>query len=894
MIVRAKGVETAETLSAKGLEVLRQISSEYFVVSENPRVNRLFPDAVTANANWKLSPRLLTEVVSNEKMIGAEKKFQLYTNAADELRKSLNTLNDPAIKIEYTSSRFLVISTTLEKLVSQLLYLPAIQFAESGDRSAKEEMAIDGLDLTANSVNLVHAAFPAVNGEGMMVSIKEQKPDSSDLDLRGKYTAGATAAGTVSAHATVMATIITGAGNSFITGKGVAFKSAYTSSSFANLFPDPFEDYRRLKIPVQNHSYGVGIENYYGADASAYDSSTVAIPSLLHVFSSGNAGADTAKTGKYAGLPAFANLTGSFKMSKNSISVGATDADGNVSRLSSRGPADDGRLKPELVAFGADGSSGAAAIVSGIALLCEQLYASKNRTLPDAALVKAVLINSADDVGAKDIDFISGFGNANAYRALQTISEGRYLTGIVERNGTVSFPIDIPSNAVNVKITLAWSDPPALPNAFTTLVNDIDLEVYRIAGPESWKPWVLNNQPHPDSLNQLPVRAKDSLNNVEQVTIQEPVSGKYEVRVKASRTISQQRFYLAYQWDTVNHFNWSYPVGEDNLTPGAVAKLRWSSTITANGTLDYSADAGRSWITADANVNIGKREYTVLIPDSFHVAMLRMTVNDKIFISDTFTVSSPLQPSIGFNCPDSLLLYWNKVPAEQYTLYQLINNFMQPTGVYADTFAMLPATKQASRYYAVAPVLKHKQQGIRSYAFDYQTQGVGCYFEQFLADLENERTLLHFSLGSTYGIQSITLEKYKGRSFQAFRSFAPVATQFSAYDSMLNRGINSYRVKLTFADGRTIYSNIESVHFFTVHPFVIFPNPLPSDQQLRILSKDPESVVIRCWSMEGRKLAEKKIANTSEAFPLQLSKGIYLIEIINQGKRVLLEKLVVH
>ena len=196
-------------------------------------------------------------------------------------------------------------------------------------------------------------------------------------------------------------------------------------------------------------------------------------------------------------------------------------------------------------------------------------------------------------------------------------------------------------------------------------------------------------------------------------------------------------------------------------------------------------------------------------------------------------------------------------------------------------------------YYAVAPVLRHKQQGIRSYAFDYETQGVGCYFEQFLADLENERTLLHLSVGSIYGIQSISFEKYRNGNFQALRSFSPAATQFSAYDSMLTRGINSYRVKLTFTDGRTIYSNVESVHFFTVHPFVIYPNPVPANQSLRILSKDPESVILRCWSMDGRKLVEKKITNTSEAVPLPLSKGIYLVEITNEGKRVLVEKLVV-
>jgi hypothetical protein len=37
-----------------------------------------------------------------------------------------------------------------------------------------------------------------------------------------------------------------------------------------------------------------------------------------------------------------------------------------------KGPAFDGRIKPEMVAFGIDGSSGAAALVSGVAILLQQ------------------------------------------------------------------------------------------------------------------------------------------------------------------------------------------------------------------------------------------------------------------------------------------------------------------------------------------------------------------------------------------------------------------------------------------------------------------------------------------------------------------------------------------
>ncbi|QKG51544.1 S8 family serine peptidase [Hymenobacter sp. BRD67] len=136
-------------------------------------------------------------------------------------------------------------------------------------------------------------------------------------------------------------------------------------------------------MSVQNHSYGTGIENYYGLEALGYDQQTRQLPTLLHVFSSGNSGTDASADGLYKGLVAVANLTGQFKMSKNSLAVGATDALGQVAALSSRGPAYDGRIKPELVAYGDAGSSDASALGSGAALLVQQAYRdSQGGTLP--------------------------------------------------------------------------------------------------------------------------------------------------------------------------------------------------------------------------------------------------------------------------------------------------------------------------------------------------------------------------------------------------------------------------------------------------------------------------------------------------------------------------------
>jgi hypothetical protein len=145
---------------------------------------------------------------------------------------------------------------------------------------------------------------------------------------------------------------------------------------------------------------------------------------LLHIFSSGNSGTLASTTGAYAGITGFANLTGSFKMAKNILTVGATDSFSIVAPQSSKGPAFDGRVKPELVAFGIDGSSGAAALVSGVSLTLQQQYKQLNRVLPANALIKAVLLNSADDCGNKEVDYSNGFGSLNALNAVNTLNSG--------------------------------------------------------------------------------------------------------------------------------------------------------------------------------------------------------------------------------------------------------------------------------------------------------------------------------------------------------------------------------------------------------------------------------------------------------------------------------------
>jgi hypothetical protein len=271
-----------------------------------------------------------------------------------------------------------VLSLKPEQLIQQILPMKEVRFVDKTQRIPQEERAVPGFDLGVNHVNFVHHSLPEWNGSGINISVKEQSMDSLDIDFAGRFISSNNPIPGLSTHATTMASMIAGAGNSSPAGKGVAWQAGLTSTSFLNIFPESDAYYQNYNLSIQNHSYGLGIENFYGAEAAGYDDHIYRNDNMVHVFSAGNIGDSTSTEGPYAGLPGFANLTGTFKMSKNVLTVGSVDANLAIQSRSSRGPAYDGRVKPELMALGQDGSSGAAAITSGVAALLQQAYFEQN------------------------------------------------------------------------------------------------------------------------------------------------------------------------------------------------------------------------------------------------------------------------------------------------------------------------------------------------------------------------------------------------------------------------------------------------------------------------------------------------------------------------------------
>ena len=240
---------------------------------------------------------------------------------------------------------------------------------------------------------------------------------------------------------------------------------------------------------------------------------------------------------------------------KNVIAVGAVQGvPGSVSiaSLSSRGPAKDGRVKPDVVARGVsvfspvptdtygdkDGTSMASPVVTGIAvLLTEQWRNSFAGASPLPEQLKALILIGADDLGNPGPDYTYGFGLANAKSSVDLIRADAG-TGARIRTATFSqgqiqtreFPLVV-SQPQNLRVLLNWADPPTiqLGDAEVTdpvLVNDLDLKVIDPSG-NTVLPYVLDKVNYTANAT----RGVNKVDNVELVEIANAPAGTYRVLV---------------------------------------------------------------------------------------------------------------------------------------------------------------------------------------------------------------------------------------------------------------------------------------------------------------------------------------------------------------------------
>ncbi|OJW14431.1 S8 family peptidase [Mucilaginibacter sp. 44-25] len=856
-----------------GTKILRRLAYNYYIVSAKGTLNSTDAISVSpANPIWKADDNLIYAYQHSP-----QKKVEL-TLAT---RQKNTGLAFSTIKVKLADLPQLLTDTTIT--------------AATLVRKAHTELTINDLDLGENNIDAIAALYPTINGSGIKVSVKEEQFDKEDLDLLGRTFKSIDLPENSSSHATIMATLIGGSGNSFIKGKGAAPEVKLTSSDFARLLPDTITAFRNFGIGLQNHSYGTGIENFYGIEAAAYDQQTYENDTLMHVFSSGNIGTTTPNTGVYAGINNVANLSGTFKQAKNVLVIGGTGLTGIPEDLSSSGPAYDGRVKPELVADGEDGTSGAAALVTGSVALLKQTYQSKYHQSAPSALIKSILINTADDIGNPNVDFKTGFGKLNALEALRSLNAGDFKTDALTQGLVASYQITVPANASTFKATLAWADPAAELNAPAALVNDLDLS---ITGPDgkTYQPWVLSTYPSADSLRAPAKTGRDSLNNVEQVTLQSPKAGVYTINIYARRIKnSKQPFFVNYQTRVAGQFEWIAPTVLRQLIPGEDAYLRWQHTFTnVNGILSISYDKGQTWQQLSGAVNISQGYYKWQVPDAFTQARIKMQIGSNTFTSTDFVISAPRTLQVGFNCTDGLLLHWNPQPnATGYRIYTINNNRLQQLSSATDTSIIIPPQLQTSKYYAVSAI-GNGFEGTKSYTIDATAQGVGCYVKTLLATpLNKTQITLNLSVASTQGLASVTWQRLTGKDTYTTigkSNITPGTLNYNFVDTSPRAGLNYYRAVLNKTDNSTITTDTASAVLLQTDQFTLYPNPVST--QLNILAGDSKLYTFTLYDMAGRPAFHTTFNNYENHLILPVIPGVYVGIISLNGKTLLTNKIV--
>ncbi len=316
---------------------------------------------------------------------------------------------------------------------------------------------------------------------------------------------------------------------------------------------------------------------------------------------------------------------------KNVLAVGATGNDvpgllpsDRVALFSSFGPADDGRIRPDLVAPGEmvasanstqqtgsaagpfpplggssyayrSGTSQAAPQVGGAAAVATQYLGDARGMLATPALLKALLINGATPLsGYAWPGPEQGWGRLNLSASLLNTS-GRRVDLVPE--GFVTFTSDGISDIVqftvtldageDFRVTLAWSDPANSPLAASALWNDLDLEV---RDPSDMTIFVGNriNTSSAYSVSGMPGHV-DGTNNVEVVRVQGAAAGTWKVFVRSYRFVSTpQTFALAFS-GAINHTEADIAVESAGLR-GAPSLVESGDTVTIDGVV---ANLGR-------------------------------------------------------------------------------------------------------------------------------------------------------------------------------------------------------------------------------------------------------------------------------------------------------------
>jgi len=317
--------------------------------------------------------------------------------------------------------------------------------------------------------------------------------------------------------------------------------------------------------PTYDYKFG-----YYDSRARDWDRLAFNAPHYLIVKSAGNARNEGPandpthpRNGPYDCLPTYSTA-------KNILTVGAVNGLSNgyngpasvtMSDFSSWGPADDGRIKPDIVGCGVNvfsagsasdndyvsqsGTSMSGPSVAGSCLLLQELYSNThNQKTMKSASLKGLVIHTANECfnpaqgGWTGPDYRFGWGLMNTRKAADLILDDQIRSLILEDTLQNQQPVEmevVAKGGTPLVATLCWTDYQGTPGAAAyndrtpKLVNDLDIRLFTAAGQDTTFPWRLN----PDSLTSPARKGDNKVDNVEKIELSLPIAGQtYKIRIR--------------------------------------------------------------------------------------------------------------------------------------------------------------------------------------------------------------------------------------------------------------------------------------------------------------------------------------------------------------------------
>ncbi len=560
---------------------------------------------------------------------------------------------------------------------------------------------------TGLDTGVASTIHPDFQGRLRAVIARGRPGDASDRDGHGTHTAGsilgsgAASAGQYRGMAyeaqLVHQSVVDG--NGYFTGIG---------SDIYDLFAESFA----YGACIHSDSWGSDTYGAYDSDCRSVDLFAWDHPDHLAVFASGNSGRDANTNGVVD-----TGAVGSPASAKNVLAVGGTESDRTpgsggysgytwgaawptrykanpvkddylsysattypyrqgMAAFSSRGPTQDNRIKPDVVAPGTDvistkssvgyavwrdlasnpkycfggGTSMSTPLVAGTAALLRQYAVERGGvTNPSAALLKAMLVggsrslapgqygtNVTQEIPSLSPNNVEGWGQPDIEA---TVHPYRRMVRLLDRispaaGATNTFAVSVTVSHTPLDIALVWIDYPATAGAGVTRVNDLDLLV---------------TAPNGAVLYPNGRTSRDSDNTVETLHVGAAQPGVYTVRVIGSAVpfsggtaalyvrgaIDEPPMIVHTPLPAQSSLTGSYPVTFQlqALTPVAAgqARLSWT-TGSATAPTGVWQSVNADWIT--------KTTFRAVIPahpaDTYlHYSLHVVTGDDQVSLPKT-------------------------------------------------------------------------------------------------------------------------------------------------------------------------------------------------------------------------------------------------------------------